>query len=214
MRKYKEVKAKDLKEGSIVVKHHGYAEKVESIIDVTENVKLISFSDSADNVHEIYVRNDQKYNVRTDDLNEGKLYDRLVSQLMAKGMPEDKAHATATSQLQKHGSLKPGTRELTKHGKKREKMGAAGRAKDRAAKKSGKKPSDYKYNAKTNGATLKDSFDPEGDLILEKNTPTNPSLWSRAKALAKSKFKVYPSAYANGWAAKWYKKRGGGWKKG
>lgn len=282
MRKYKEVKAKDLKEGSIVVKHHGYAEKVESIIDVTENVKLISFSDSADNVHEIYVRNDQKYNVRTDELNEkksgkdhefsmarsqlstikgaterlmkkvkgegqleawvqskitkaadyidtaadymesdeskevneGKLYDRLVSQLMAKGMPEDKAHATATSQLQKHGSLKPGTRELTKHGKKREKMGAAGRAKDRAAKKSGKKPSDYKYNAKTNGATLKDSFDPEGDLILEKNTPTNPSLWSRAKALAKSKFKVYPSAYANGWAAKWYKKRGGGWKKG
>ena len=23
---------------------------------------------------------------------------------------------------------------------------------------------------------------------------------------------MYPSAYANGWAAKWYKKRGGGWK--
>jgi hypothetical protein len=39
-------------------------------------------------------------------------------------------------------------------------------------------------------------------------------LWSRAKSLAKKKFKVYPSAYANGWAAKWYKKHGGGWKKG
>jgi hypothetical protein len=25
--------------------------------------------------------------------------------------------------------------------------------------------------------------------------------------------KVYPSAYANGWAAKWYKSHGGGWKK-
>lgn len=44
------------------------------------------------------------------------------------------------------------------------------------------------------------------------NKPTNPSLWSKAKSLAKSKFKVYPSAYANGWASKWYKKHGGGWK--
>ena len=32
------------------------------------------------------------------------------------------------------------------------------------------------------------------------------------KALARSKFDVYPSAYANGWAAKWYKSKGGGWK--
>lgn len=45
------------------------------------------------------------------------------------------------------------------------------------------------------------------------NKPTNPVLWSRAKALAKSKFDVYPSAYANGWAAKWYKGKGGGWRK-
>ena len=48
----------------------------------------------------------------------------------------------------------------------------------------------------------------EGD-----NKPTNPSLWSRAKAAAKSKYKVYPSAYANGFAAKWYKEHGGRWKK-
>ena len=51
------------------------------------------------------------------------------------------------------------------------------------------------------------------ELLLEKNVPTNPSLWSRAKALARKKFDVYPSAYANAWASKWYKKRGGGWKK-
>ena len=50
------------------------------------------------------------------------------------------------------------------------------------------------------------------ELLDEKNKPTNPALWSRAKAAAKAKFDVYPSAYANGWAAKWYKKRGGGWK--
>jgi hypothetical protein len=46
----------------------------------------------------------------------------------------------------------------------------------------------------------------------EKNKPTNPELWSRAIAQAKSKFDVYPSAYANGWASKWYKERGGGWR--
>lgn len=45
------------------------------------------------------------------------------------------------------------------------------------------------------------------------NAPTNPSLWSRAKYLARQKFDVYPSAYANGWAAKWYKGKGGGWRK-
>lgn len=43
-------------------------------------------------------------------------------------------------------------------------------------------------------------------------TPTNPSLWSRVKTQAKKKFDVYPSAYANAWASKEYKKRGGGWR--
>ena len=50
------------------------------------------------------------------------------------------------------------------------------------------------------------------EYLIEKNVPTNPKLWSQAKSLAKKKFDVYPSAYANGWAAKWYKKRGGKWK--
>jgi len=45
-----------------------------------------------------------------------------------------------------------------------------------------------------------------------KPKPTNPALWSRAKSAARSKFDVYPSAYANGWAAKWYKQHGGGWR--
>jgi hypothetical protein len=45
-----------------------------------------------------------------------------------------------------------------------------------------------------------------------KPKPTNPALWARAKAAARAKFKVYPSAYANGWAVQWYKKRGGGYR--
>lgn len=48
---------------------------------------------------------------------------------------------------------------------------------------------------------------------MSKNKPNNPALWSRAKAVAKSKFDVYPSAYANLFASKWYKKNGGTWKK-
>jgi hypothetical protein len=50
------------------------------------------------------------------------------------------------------------------------------------------------------------------EQLDEKNVPTNPELWSRAKSLARSKFDVYPSAYANGWASKWYKGKGGEWR--
>lgn len=50
--------------------------------------------------------------------------------------------------------------------------------------------------------------------LLEKNTPTSPDKWAKAKAAARAKFDVYPSAYANLWASKKYKSMGGGWKKG
>ena len=40
-------------------------------------------------------------------------------------------------------------------------------------------------------------------------TPKNKALYSRVKAEAKKKFDVYPSAYANAWLVKTYKKRGG-----
>ena len=46
----------------------------------------------------------------------------------------------------------------------------------------------------------------------KKPKPTNPALWGRAKAYAKRTFDVYPSAYANAAASKWYKKHGGGWR--
>lgn len=37
----------------------------------------------------------------------------------------------------------------------------------------------------------------------------NPSLYKKAKAKAKAKFDVYPSAYANGWMVQEYKRMGG-----
>ncbi len=48
----------------------------------------------------------------------------------------------------------------------------------------------------------------------KKPKPTSPDKWARAKAKARSKFDVYPSAYANAYAAKEYKKMGGGWRMG
>ena len=48
--------------------------------------------------------------------------------------------------------------------------------------------------------------------VKKKPVPTNPTLYARIKAQAKRKFKVYPSAYANGWLVRTYKKRGGGYK--
>jgi hypothetical protein len=52
----------------------------------------------------------------------------------------------------------------------------------------------------------------ETETLEEKNKPTQPQKWARAKAAAKSKFAVYPSAYANAWASKKYKSMGGGWR--
>ena len=50
------------------------------------------------------------------------------------------------------------------------------------------------------------------EVMGSKNVPTNKALYSRVKAAAKKKFKVYPSAYANSWLVREYKKRGGGYR--
>ena len=52
-----------------------------------------------------------------------------------------------------------------------------------------------------------------GEIDESKNCPNDPAKWAASKAAAKKKFDVYPSAYANGWAAKNYKSKGGTWKK-
>jgi len=75
-----------------------------------------------------------------------------------------------------------------------------------------KKSADPVTDRPGTGSTPKMVSNRIGESVLsEKNVPTNPELWSRAKSLARAKFDVYPSAYANGWAAKWYKEHGGGW---
>jgi len=80
------------------------------------------------------------------------LLKRLTRQLASKGVKG--AANVAKGLLKKRGHLTD-EGKLTKSGKKRQALGASGRAKARAAKYSGKKSSDYKYNPKTNRATKK-----------------------------------------------------------
>jgi hypothetical protein len=72
-----------------------------------------------------------------------------------------------------------------------------------AMKKAGKKPKNESEKEMYEAMEIDES----------KNCPTDPAKWSASKAAAKAKFDVYPSAYANGWAAKNYKSKGGGWRK-
>ena len=53
----------------------------------------------------------------------------------------------------------------------------------------------------------------DNQLTEGENKPTNPALWSQSLAWARSRYKVCPSAYCNGAAAKRYKSKGGGWRK-
>jgi hypothetical protein len=91
--------------------------------------------------------------------------------------------------------------------RKRAAQNKAGRGgKDSAGQ--GKKPINVSTKPKNETMNIEERL----NLFLEKNCPTDPGKWSASKSAAKSKFDVYPSAYANGWAAKNYKGKGGGWK--
>lgn len=61
--------------------------------------------------------------------------------------------------------------------------------------------------------TTQESLNEINDINEGKNKPTNPKLWKQSLAWARSKYKVCPSAYCNGAAAKRYKQKGGKWKK-
>jgi hypothetical protein len=76
---------------------------------------------------------------------------RLTNQLRARGVKNPAG--VAEGLLEKRGQMRNG--KLTPEGKKREALGRDGRANDRAAKENGGKPSDYKYNPKTNRSTKK-----------------------------------------------------------
>ena len=86
-----------------------------------------------------------------------------------------------------------------------------GDAKKGGEHKKGQKP--VKVKTGVNESMHYSQLEERLNLFLERNVPTNPTKWSYYKSQAKKKFDVYPSAYANAWAAKMYKKAGGGWRK-
>ena len=142
-----------------------------SLADRKENVYPVLLGKKFLQALNYSVNVNKKFSLKEDVqlLREPEILDRLVQQLMAKGMDKKQAFATATSQLQKNGVLKNGSQELTQKGKKRNSMSAGERAKDRAAKKDGRKPSEYSYNKKTNIATLSDDINYSFEDILEKD---------------------------------------------
>lgn len=71
------------------------------------------------------------------------LLTRLTRQLAASGTPD--ARDEAIRILRERGHMHPVTEQLTAAGRKREAMGPAKRAIDRASKASGRPASDYKY---------------------------------------------------------------------
>jgi hypothetical protein len=95
--------------------------------------------------------------------------------------------------------------------RKRAAQSDAGDSKKGGEQKKGQKPTFVKTGAGKN-ENMKLTVEQKMELFLERNCPTDPAKWSASKAAAKKKFDVYPSAYANGWAAKNYKSKGGGWK--
>lgn len=81
-----------------------------------------------------------------------KLEARLTRQLAGRG--QKGAAGMAHALLVKRGDINADG-SLTAHGEQRQALGAAGRAKDRASKQSGRPPSDYKYDPHTNRARIK-----------------------------------------------------------
>jgi len=76
-----------------------------------------------------------------------ELIDRLATQVGSRDL--------AIGLLRKRGQMEQDSETLTEAGRARNAMTASERAKDRAAKLSGRPASQYSYNVKTNRATLK-----------------------------------------------------------
>ena len=81
------------------------------------------------------------------------LVERLTRQLAAQGHVKDPT-AMALALLKARGHVND-EGDLTAAGRARDALGAEGRAKDRAATRSGRPATDFKYSAKSNQATLK-----------------------------------------------------------
>jgi hypothetical protein len=175
------------------------------------------------NIHEVYKNSGLGKWFHDESSNSTPGWERYDSQGNVSGECGDAKKGEAYSAClskQKAAKLgKEGRASFVK--RKRATQSKAGRGKKGSGKK-GKKP----VFVKTGASKMEEcvqcqnqydviNFITEGlDLLFEgKNKPKQPKKWNSCIAAAKKKFDVYPSAYANAWAAKCYKGKGGGWKK-
>jgi hypothetical protein len=178
----------------------------------------------------------ENYKIIAEDVNEEVYKDSGLGDWFGKGGGGGKESGgwdrfnTAGERIGKCGDAKKGAaysaclsaekaKQLGKKGiadfvrRKRDAQKKAGDKAKGGESKKGQKPVMVKTGAK--GLDKKnESYMSFTDFISEgENKPNNPALWKKAIAKAKAKFDVYPSAYANAWASKWYKSKGGTWSK-
>ena len=79
---------------------------------------------------------------------------RLTQQIKDNSPGVKDPEAAAIAALRRYGSMEKDSIKLTEGGKIRNEMSPGDRAIDRAVKRSGRKASEYNYDAKTNAATL------------------------------------------------------------
>tara|TARA_R100000005_G_C4854787_1_gene119277 strand:- start:122 stop:463 length:342 start_codon:yes stop_codon:yes gene_type:complete len=107
------------------------------------------------------------------------------------------------------------TKYMAKGGKTSKYKAKGGAVKKKTTKtmaKGGAAKKTSKYMAKGGKTTKYMSKGGKAKSSKKSPTPANPKLYASVKAAAKKKFKVYPSAYANAWLVREYKKRGGKYK--
>lgn len=83
------------------------------------------------------------------------LIERLTEQLKDSGTAHHEARGMALNILRDRGHVEKHSEELTAEGQRRDAMGAAGRAIDRASKTTGNAKHGYVYDPRTNRAVLK-----------------------------------------------------------
>lgn len=83
------------------------------------------------------------------------LTERLTEQLKDSGTSPTEARGMALSILRDRGHVHPNSETLTAEGERRDQMGAAGRAIDRAVRASGKPANHFTYDTTTNRAVRK-----------------------------------------------------------
>jgi len=88
-------------------------------------------------------------------MGKNQMLDRLTEQMRTQKNPPADPQAAAIAVLQARGQMKDDGKTFTKSGAARDAMTAEERAKDRAAKRTGKPATAFIYNPKTNAALRK-----------------------------------------------------------